>query len=160
MKEYLEAGRIVNTHGIKGEVKIQSWANSPEFLLGFSHIYIDGRPVKILSSRVHKSFLIAKLESADHINAAIKLKNKVIFIKRSDAKLESGEFFLQDIIGLPVITEDGTALGILKDVLSMPAQRIFVVQGDREHLIPDVPEFILEKNLEEGFIKAALIEGM
>lgn len=160
MKEYLEAGRIVNTHGIKGEVKIQCWTNSPEFLRNFSHIFIDDKPVKILSAKVHKNHLITELEAIDNIDAAIRLKNKMIYIKRDQVKLEPGEFFIQDLIGLSVIGEDGTELGTLKDVLSMPAQRIFVVQGDQERLIPDVPEFILEKNLEEGYIRAALIEGM
>jgi len=160
MKEFLEAGKIVNTHGVNGEVKIQPWADSPEFLLEFTHVYIDNKPVKILSSKVHKNSLIARLDLADNIDDAIHLKDKVIYIKRMDAKLEPGAFFIQDIIGLPVVTNDGQSLGILEDVLPMPAHRVLVVQGDREYLVPDVPAFVLEKNLEDGYIKVSLIEGL
>lgn len=160
MKEFLEAGKIVNTHGIKGEIKIQPWADSPEFLQNFSTIYIDSKPLGLKSSRIHKNHLIAHLESVKDIDDAIKLKNKVIFIKRDDARLSPGEYFLQDIIGFDVYNEDGQKLGVLKDVLPMPTQKVFVVSGEREYLIPDVPDFILEKNLDEGFIKVSLLEGM
>lgn len=159
-KKYLEAGKIVNTHGIGGEVKILPWADSPEFLRGFDIIYLDGKPVKILSTKIHKGCLIASLEGFDDISAAIPLKNKVVFIDRDHAKLPEGSFFIQDVIGLPVITEGGEALGTLKDIISLPSNSVYIVEGEREYLIPDVPEFILEKNLEAGYIRVKLIEGI
>ena len=82
MEKYLEAGKIINTHGIRGEVKIEPWADSPEFLKGFKALYIDSRPVKLLSARAHGRFLIAKLEGVDDMNAAEALKNRVVYIDR------------------------------------------------------------------------------
>ena len=159
-QELLETGQIVNTHGIRGEVKIVPWADSPEFLCQFSTLYIDGAPVKVRSARVHKGNVIALLEGIGDVNAAMCLKNKVVCIHRKDARLPKGAFFLADIIGLDVVDENGGKLGVLQDILSPSLQQVYVVKGEREILIPAVPEFILETNVEGGYIKVRLIEGM
>jgi len=159
-KEFLEAGKIVNTHGIKGEVKIQPWADTPEFLLEPQHIYIEKKPVKILSGRVHKGMLIAVLEGVEDINAAMSLKNKLVYINRDEIKLEDGEFFIQDIIGASVVTEDGAEVGKLSDVLELPGGNVYEVRGEREILIPAVPEFVLEVDIPNMRIVVRLIEGM
>ena len=109
-QQNIEAGKIVNTHGVRGEVKIQVWLDSPEFLRRFKTIYIDAKPVKMLSARVHKGFVIAVLEGVDDINAAMSLKNKTVHIDRADAKLGKGEYFLCDIIGARVENESGESL--------------------------------------------------
>lgn len=158
--EYLECGKIVNTHGIRGEVKIIPWADSPEFLCGLPALYIDDKEVKLRSARVHKGNVIALLEGVDDINDAMLLKEKVVFMSRTDAELPEGSFYIADIIGLKVICEDGRELGILKEILSPSLQQVYVVEGDREIMIPAVPEFILETNVEGGYIKVHLIEGM
>lgn len=160
IQPYLECGQIVNTHGIRGEVKIVPWADSAEFLCQFSTLYIDEKPVKVENARVHKGSVIALLEGIHDINSAMVLKNKVVHIRREDANLPQGTFFLADIIGLDVVDEQGTKLGILKDILSPSIQKVYVVEGGREILIPAVPEFILETNVEGGYIKVRLIEGM
>ena len=159
-KEFIEAGRIVNTHGVAGEVKIEVWLDSPEFLKKFKRIFIKDREVKVLSGKVHKGFLIAKLEGVDDINAAMLYKGKDISIARSDAKLPKGAFFLQDIIGAKVVDENGSEVGILKDIMETPASNIYVVKGETEHLIPAVPEFILSTDVDGGIITVRLIEGM
>ena len=158
-KQFLEAGKIVNTHGVRGEVRITPWADSAEFLRRFHVFYIDGQPVKVLRSRVHKSQLIAAFEGVDDVNAAMALKNKVLFIRREDAKLPEGRFFVQDLLGLPVYTDAGEDIGTLADVLDLPQGQVYVVKGAREILIPDVPEFILNVDETEG-ITVHLIEGM
>ena len=158
--EFLESGKIVNTHGIRGEIKIVPWADSPEFLCSFSTLYLDGNPVIVRSARVHKGNVIAQLEGYDDVNAAMLLKNKVVSIRREDAKLPEGAFFLADIIGLDVVDEAGNKLGVLRDILSPSLQQVYVVEGKREILIPAVPEFILETNVADGYIKVRLIEGM
>ena len=91
--QYLEAGKIVNTHGIAGEVKIIPWADGPEFLLDFDTLYIGGKPMDVQRARVHKNCVLAKLAGIDDINEAMKLKEKVVSIHRDDAKLEEGAFF-------------------------------------------------------------------
>ena len=158
--KYIEAGKIVNTHGVRGEVKIQVWLDSPEFLKSFKKIYIDGKCIKLLSGRIHKGFLIAFLDGIDDVNAAMTLKNKTVYIDREDARLPKGADFVQDIIGASVIDESGRELGKLADVLETPASDIYVVKGETEHLIPVVPEFILGVSAEKGEIRVHLIEGM
>ena len=159
-KQYIEAGRIVNTHGVRGEVKIEVWLDSAEFLRSFKRVFIGEREIKIESAFVHKGFLIAKLEGVDDVNAAMTFKGREISILRADAKLPKGAFFISDIIGASVVTEDGAEIGKLVDVLERPASNIYVVKGETEHLIPAVPEFIMSTDAENGVITVRLIEGM
>lgn len=160
MKEFLDCGQIVNTHGIHGEVRVVPWADSPDFLCRFSTLYVDGAPLKAVSSRVHKGSVIIRFQGMDTVEQAMALKGKTVQLRRADASLPEGAFFLADIIGLDVVDESGHKLGILKDVLSPSLQQVYVVEGAREILIPAVPEFILETNIEAGHIKVRLIEGM
>lgn len=157
---YVEAGRITNTHGVNGEVKIEVWLDSPAFLKKFGRIFLEGQERKVLSARTHKDFLITKLEGVEDVNAAMALKGKTVHILRSDAKLPKGGYFLQDIIGAHVQDERGREIGRLTEVLERPASNIYVVQGAAEHLIPAVPEFILSTDPEAGVITVRLIEGM
>jgi len=160
-KELIEAGKIINTHGIRGEVRLQPWADSPDFLTGFERFYIDGEPVKVISLKVHKGGAIAALEGIDDIKAAISMKNKVISVKREDIKLEEGRHFIADLIGLRAVdAETGQELGTVADVLSLPASNVYVIKGEREILVPAVPEFIVETNIEAGYIRLRLIEGL
>ena len=158
--QYLEIGQLVNTHGIRGEVRIQPWADSPEFLLRFKTFYIDGAPVRVRAARVHKGCVIALFDGVEDVNAAMGLKNKTLCIDRADARLPKGSFFLADILGARVVAEDGAELGALADTLDLPGQRVYVVRGEREHLIPAVPEFILHTDADAGVITVRLIEGM
>lgn len=158
--QFLECGKIVNTHGIRGEVKIQPWADSPEVLCALPALYIDGAPVALRSARVHKGNVIALLEGVSDVDQAMLLKNKVVWLNRDDLRLPEGTFFLADLMGLRVIDEAGVELGVLREVLSPSRQQVYVVQGEREILIPAVPEFILETNIPGGYIRVHLIEGM
>lgn len=158
---FLEAGQIVNTHGVRGEVKIVPWCDSPEFLCGFSTLYIDEKPVKVLSARPHKGNVLATLEGVSDVNAAMRLKNKVVCIRREDVVLPEGRHFLADLMGLEVRDEDsGAVLGVIADILTPPAHEVYVVKGDREYMIPAVDEFIVETNVDEGYMRVRLIEGM
>ena len=160
MKEYVEAGRIVNTHGVNGEVKIEVWLDSPEYFRSFKRLYLNGAEKKILSARVHKSFVIARLDGVEDLNAAMALKGKTVEILRADAHLKEGEFFVQDILGFRVVDERGTEIGRLVDAEETPASMIYVVKGEKEHLIPAVREFILSIDAEREEICVHLIEGM
>ena len=161
MKERLiEAGEIVNTHGVRGEVKILPWTDTPEFLRAVKTLYIDGKPVRVLASRVHKGALLALLEGVEDVNAAMRLKGRRVSIDRADAPLEPGAFFIQDIIGARVVTEDGAELGALAEVIDAPAGMVYVVRGGTEHLIPAVPEFVLSTDADAGVVTVRLIEGM
>jgi len=158
--EFLEAGEIVNTHGVRGEVKITPWADSPEFLRKFKTLYINGTAYAVKGSFVHKGCLVAALEGVADVNAAMMLKGRTVSIARKDAKLPKGSFFLSDIMGAAVVTEDGTEVGKLTDIIENPTQNVYVVTGETEHLIPAVPEFILKTDADAGVITVHLIEGM
>lgn len=159
---YLEAGKIVNTHGVAGEVKIMPWADEPAFLLDFDTLYIDSKPVAVRSARVHKNCVLARLEGVGSINEAMKLKNKVVCIDREDVILEEGAFFLADLTGLEVReAATGEVLGTIHEVLTPPANNVYVVKGGkREYMIPAVEEFIAETNIDEGYVLVRLLEGM
>lgn len=156
----IEAGRIVNTHGVSGEVKIEVWLDSPQFLKRCGRVFLGGTERKILSARAQKQFLLAKLEGVEDLNAAMALKGRELFIAREDAPLPRGGYFIQDILGAAVVDEEGREIGRLVDVLERPASNIYVVQGQTEHLIPAVPEFIRKVDAENGVITVHLIEGM
>lgn len=161
MKErFIEAGEIVNTHGVRGEVKILPWTDSAEFLAKFRTLYIDGAPVRVLAARVHKQTVLARLEGVEDVNAAMRLKGRRVSIDRADARLPEGGYFIQDIIGAEVVTESGESVGKLAEVIDAPASMVYVVKGERERLIPAVPEFILRTDADTGVITVRLIEGM
>ncbi|MBR3292959.1 MAG: 16S rRNA processing protein RimM [Oscillospiraceae bacterium] len=157
---YIDAGKIVNTHGVQGEVKIEVWLDSPAMLKRCARVFLSGAEKKIVSAREHKGFLIAALEGVTDVNAAMALKNRVVQIARADVRLPKGAFFLQDIIGAAVVDEQGREIGRLAEVLELPTQRVYIVRGEREHLIPAVPEFILNTDVEAQRITVRLIEGM
>ncbi len=160
--QFLEAGQIVNTHGVQGEVKIVPWCDSPEFLCGFDTFYIDGAPVKVRAARVHKTSVLARLEGVDDVNDAMRLKNKVIHIDRSGVVLPEGRHFIADLIGLTVLDDDtGAALGTIAEVLTPPAHEVYVVQGEgKRYMIPAVDAFLRGTNADEGWVRVNLIEGM
>lgn len=160
--KFLEAGQIVNTHGIKGEVKIVPWCDTPEFLCGFDVLYIGEKPVEVEAIRVHKGNVLAKLAGIDDIDAAAALKNKTVSIDRSDVELPEGRHFIADLIGLEVRDADtGAVLGAIEDVLTLPANEVYVVKGGRtEYMIPAVDEFLAETNVDGGYIRVHMIEGM
>ena len=158
-QQYLEAGQIVNTHGIRGEVRILPWTDTPDFLRKFKTLYVDGKPMKVLSASVHKQQVIVRFEGIDDINAAMPLKGKTVYIDRADVKLPKGRFFIQDILGAEVVTETGETIGKLTDVLDLPGVAVYEVKGETEQLIPAVPEFVRKVDVEAGVITVHLIDG-
>ena len=160
--QFLEAGQIVNTHGIQGEVKIVPWCDSPEFLLQFDTLYLDGAPVKVCAARVHKGNILAALEGVADVNAAMALKGKTVSIDRSGVVLPEGRHFIADLLGLEVLDAgSGEKLGVVADVLTPPAHEVYVVKGGKHsYMIPAVDEFLVESSVEGGYIRVRLIEGM
>jgi len=158
-QKYLEAGQIVNTHGVRGEVKILPWCDGPEFLKAFHTFYIEESPYAVESSRVHKTMLLCKLKGIDDVSAAQTMKNKVVKIDRDEAPVARDRVFIADLIGLPVFAE-GREIGRLKDVYTGPANDVYIVRGEEEYMIPAVGEFLKEVNVDEGYIHVKLLEGM
>jgi 16S rRNA processing protein RimM len=159
--DLIEIGKIAGTHGVRGELRVEPWCDSPAFLTGFQTVFMRGTAVKVQSARVHKRLVLMLLEGVDTVEAAQALRDSVLYIDRSDVELPEGRYFIQDLIGLSVTGADGERVGTLYDVLTAPAHDVYVVRGDNgEHMIPVVPEFVKEIDVEGGVIRVALIEGM
>ncbi|MEG1579473.1 MAG: ribosome maturation factor RimM [Oscillospiraceae bacterium] len=160
--EFLEAGQIVNTHGIQGELKMLSWCDSQEILCAIKTFYIDEKPFKVRSAKSCKGSCLVRLEGIDDINAAMCFKGKTVMVPRSSVPLEEGAHYLADIIGLQVVdAETGDKLGTLTDILSPSAQQVYVVNdGETDHLIPAVDEFVKSIDTEAGIMRVKLIEGL
>ena len=159
-EKLLEAGKIINTHGLKGEVKVQAWADSAEELLAFDRFVVGKEELNVISSRVQKGFLYLQFENKDTVDDVIPMKNKVLKIYREDLVLPEGVHLLSDIIGCRAVTEEGEDIGIVEDILERPAANVYVIQGEREILIPSVPEFIKNVDLDSKTVTVHLIEGM
>lgn len=159
--QMLEVGKIINTHGVRGEVKVDSWLDDPVLFGELESLTVGGVVYPIRSARTQGRFALIKLEGINSIDDALPLKNKVALADRSQIPLAEGAHFVADLIGLSVINVDtGEELGKVTDVLEYPAQDIYVVQGATEHMIPDVPEFIQEIDETAGCIRVHLLEGM
>ena len=160
--ETINVGRIVNTHGIRGEVRVQPRDGDPAFLTRFKTFYLDGQAVSPTASHVHKSFALMKFPGVDDMNAALALKNKDLYIRREDARLPEGEYFDDELLGLRVVDDaTGAELGELVRVDPYPAHRVYTVRGSREYLIPAVPGvFIQSVDLEEHRMRVTVWEGM
>jgi len=163
-QDFLEVGKITNTHGIMGEVRVEPWADSPDFLCKFETLYVGKTqwPIHVERARVHKNMAIIKFEGITDMNGALAMKNQVLYIARKDVDLPAGHFFLADLIGLEVRDADtGNVLGHIAEVLTPPANNVYVVKGgERELLIPAVPDFVPETNVDGGYITVRLIEGL
>ena len=164
-EKYLECGKIINTHGVKGDVKIDPWCDSPDILASFACVYLkkEGNFVskRIERAYVHKRFVIAHLEGINDIDMAEALRETVIYAAREDFELDDGEFFIADLIGLPVIDADsGKLYGKISEVFNNGATDIYTVSTDSgERMIPAVDEFVVSIDLESGILVRP-IEGM
>lgn len=159
---FITAGQIVNTHGIRGEVKLLPRGVDAEELTGCKVLYIGGRPYACAASRVHKGCLLAKLEGVDDMDAALALKGREVKVRREDVPLPPGEYFDEELIGLAARdAETGEELGKLEEVLAYPAHKIYVVRGGRdEFLIPAVPAFIAGIDMAAGTVDVHMLEGL
>ena len=164
VQQFLEVGKITNVHGLMGEVKVMPWADSPDFLCKFKTLYVDKThwPIKVERARVQKNMVILKLEGVTDVNGALAMRNAVLYIDRADAKLPEGSFFLVDIYGLEARdAQTGAVLGKIADVLTLPANNVYVIRGgEREIMVPAVPQFIAETNIEGGFVRVNMMEGL
>lgn len=160
--EFITAGQIVNTHGIRGEIKILPRGVDVDILGRMKTIYIDGAARPVSASRVHKGCLLAKLPGVDDMDAALALKNKTVSIRRKDAKLPKGVFFDEELIGLAARdAETGEELGRVEEVMDYPAHKVYAVRGGKdEYLIPAVPAFVKNIDIEANTMEIIVWEGL
>lgn len=160
--EFVPAGRIVSVHGIRGELKVLPLEKEAEFLTGFQTFYLEGRPVKAVSCRVHKGMALLKLEGVEDRTAAEGLRGKELLVRRADARLPAGEYFNAELMGLDVYDgETGACVGELTKVERYPAGKVYTVRGMKEFLVPAVKDaFILGVDLENNRMDIRMWEGL
>ena len=163
--QFLECGRIVNTHGVRGGLKLESWCDTPADLASLKRVLLKKGSefvcYKVKRASVFKQFVLFELDGINDIDTAMLCKGKTVYAYREDISIDEDAFFIADIIGLPVIDlESGKELGKLSDVLNLGASDLYEIDtASGKKLIPAVPEFIKEIDLERG-IFVSLIEGM
>ena len=155
--QYIEAGEIVTTHGVKGEVKVLSWLDDPEMLCDFERCRIDGKEVVMEQVRVQKTCNLVKLQGVDTMEAAQLLRGKTIELYRED--IDEEVIFAAELMGMEVQC-DGKTIGKIADVLDYPGNMVYVVRGEREYMIPAVSAFVLDTDMENNLMQVRLIEGM
>ena len=155
--QFIEAGEIVTTHGIKGEVKVLPWLDDPEMLCEFDRCRIDGKEFEIEQCRVQKTCNLVKLSGIDTMEAAQAMRGKTIELYRED--IDDEVIFAAELIGMEVFC-NGEMIGKIKEVLDYPGNSVYVIKGAREYMIPAVKEFILSTDMEKNEMQVKLIEGM
>ena len=155
--QFVLAGEIVTTHGIKGEVKVMCWLDDPEMLCDFDRCLIDGKEYEIEQCRVQKTCNLVKLAGIDTMDAAQAMRGKKIQLYRED--IDDEVIFADELIGMEVYAE-GQKIGKIREVLDYPGNSVYVVKGEHEYMIPAVKAFILDTDMEANTMQVKLIEGM
>ncbi|NCC86831.1 MAG: 16S rRNA processing protein RimM [Clostridia bacterium] len=163
--DFLEIGQIVGTHGIKGEMRVNPWCDTPDFFISFKKLYFDKlgqNSVEIVSSRVHGNVVLLKLDGIESLEQAIGLKNKILYIKREDAKLEEGSYFVSELIGCKVKDIDtGAEYGVISEVSVTGANDVWHINnGKKEYLIPAIPDVVITTDVENGIIEIRPLKGI
>ncbi len=163
-KEFLEIGKIVGTHGVRGMVRIQPWSDDGEFLTQFKKFYLQNGKEKIELTKItpHGNVVIACVKGVNTIEDAEKLREKVLYIKRDDARLPEGRYFISEIVGSQVFDADtDTLLGTLCDVSATGANDVWHIKnGEKEYLVPAIPDVIVNVDINNDVIKIRPLKGI
>lgn len=162
--EYIKIGQIVNTHGLDGQIKLNMYTENLDDIKKYN-IYLEKGKVfeklNVLEIKKHKNQIILKIEDIDNFEKAESLKNKYVYIKDSEMReknvLNKNEYFIKDLIGLEVVDEDLTKIGILKDVLELYTD-VYVIEREnkKDLLVPAIKQYVKEINIKENIMKIKL----
>ena len=163
-KEFLEVGQFVGTHGVRGMVRIKPWSDDGEFLTQFKNFYLDGGRQKLSLTKItpHGQIVIAAVAGVDSIDDAEKLRGKTLFIKRDDARLPEGRYFISEIIGSRVFDADSDEqLGLLADVSKTGANDVWHIKnGDKEYLVPAIDDVIVSVDIDSDTVIIRPLKGI
>ena len=154
---FIEAGEIVTTHGVRGEVKLLTWLDSPDLLCEFDRCCIDGKEYTMDTVRVQKTCNLVKLRGVDTMEEAQSLRGKIMKLYRED--IDEDVIFAAELVDVEVYA-DSVFLGKITDVLDYPGNLVYVVKGEHEYMIPAVKEFVLTTDLDQNVMTVRIIEGM
>ena len=155
--QYLEAGEIVSTHGVRGEMKVLPWADGPDFLLDYNRLRIGGIEYAVESCRIQKTCNLLKVAGIDTMESAQAMRGRIVEIFREDAPADL--IFAAELIGVAV-EADGHSIGEVIDVLDYPGNKVYVVKGEHEYMIPAVKQFVQSIDMDANLMQVHLIEGM
>ncbi|WP_446899492.1 ribosome maturation factor RimM [Clostridium sp. LBM24168] len=153
MEQFITIGKIVNTHGIKGELKIYPLTDDLERFKELTYVYIDGKVRKILSCKLQAKRAVLKIEGIDSIEEASIYKENYIKVKREDAvELQEGSYFISDIVGCSVLDSNGVNYGKIADVIHTPNNDVYWIKEEKELLIPALEDIILDIDIKKSRI--------
>lgn len=165
-KDFLEVGEIVGTHGVRGEMRVNPWCDSPSFIKKFKKLYLDekgGKALDIKSSREHGNVALVVADGIDTVEKAQAMRGKVLYIKRDDAKLQKGNYFIAELFDCTVCDADDESIiyGIITDVSETGANDVWhITKDDKEYLIPAIKDVVIDVDVEEGIIKIRPLKGI
>ncbi len=167
IKRFLEIGQIVGTHGVRGEVRVDPWCDTPAFIKGFRRLYLDANgtnEVEVRACRPHGNVALLSLSGVDTVEQAAAMRGKVLFMRRSDARLAKGHFFISELIGCDVLDADDPALryGTLSDVSKTGANDVWHVKNDagQEFLLPAIPSVVIDTDVEQNVVRIRPLKGI
>lgn len=159
----LEVGKIVNTHGLRGEVKVVSWTDTPDVFEDLEYVYCGEQKLTVQNVKYQKNNLIVKFKEIPSIDDAEKYKNKVLTAERDMlGELPDGVYYIADLIGLDVYDDEGNHVGVLADVFNTGSNDIYEVkrEGKKPLLLPVIDEVVLDISLDDKKITVHIMEGL
>lgn len=165
IKRYLQSGKIVGTHGIKGMLRMQGWCDSVDFLKQFKYFYTDDKgqtAFTVKSVQPHGNVILLTLKGIDTIEKAEALRNKIIYIDRNEIKLPEGRYFIDDLIGCEVFdVETQKSLGMLTDVSQTGANDVWhITNNDKEYLVPAIDDVIDTVDTQNSKVLIKVLKGI
>lgn len=166
IKQFLEIGEITGSHSIHGEVRVNPMCDSADFIKKFKTLYLDCEgivSVKIKGARSHGNVALLKIDGVDTVEQAQKLRGKILWMKRSDARLPKGRFFVAELIGCNVFDADDPQLcyGEISDVSQTGANDVwYITKGEKEYLIPAIPDVITQTDVENNRVVIRPLKGI
>ncbi|MBR1811574.1 MAG: 16S rRNA processing protein RimM [Clostridia bacterium] len=165
IKDFLETGQVVGTHGVRGELRVQPWCDSPDFLKKFKTLYFDDKgenAVKVLSARPHGNVVLMVLEGCDTMEKAQAMRGKVLYLRRADAHLPAGEYFIDELCGCAVFDADtGARYGTISEVSATGANDVWhIVKDGQEYLMPAVKSMIVSVDVAQDKVTVRPIRGI
>ena len=166
IKEYLDIGQIVGTHGVRGEMRVNPRCDTPDFIKQFKTLYFDKKgekSVKVTACRTHGNLALIKIDGVDTVEAANALRNKVLYMKRADAKLKEGSYFIAELEDCTVVDVDDESIvyGVLTQVSETGANDVWHIKKDgKEYLIPAIPPVVIDVDVVTGVIKIRPLKGI
>lgn len=165
LKQFLEIGKVTGTHGVRGDLRVEPWADSPDFLTKFRILYLDAQgtaSLKVSTVRPHGHMVILHAVGIDTIEQAETLRGKILYMNRTDADLPAGTYFIQDLIGCKVLEADTeVTLGTLTDITTGVANPYWTVTNDgKDYLVPAVASVVVGKDPEHGTVTIRPMKGI